>query len=881
MNVIGDLMRAIDTFYYNIILSLAEVHWSLLRGLILMGHTVETINRWLIEDAFAPLIQQTNASLSVAVSFAFLIALIILGLTYMLAALVRLDVVNFRSAVTWYVAGTLFFALGPSLFQGMNDFRTNIAQGFYLSTLQGLQNNVGATFSSLDQVQSTDLALGPLCDYLGVYLPGATGAGTIDGLDVALAYLRADGPDVMGFAYPLYSPGCPAHLLHPFTGNYISGVPQEWFFDGSYFDVVVSPYYFDTLDDAERTASIAMASSSHSRMLTAWPLVIFGVVEQMVYLLISIAMGLTFLSFSMAILFAFFKKTEVIAKSIIDQWIELIVQTVVIAMVQSLVVAFFLAGTAAGNGMVVLGVGLICLIFMLIVLWSGVKAVWNSLNRLFNSMGQATGGVMMSPGTAAIATAGAGAVATAATVSVGSGAMAGMTALRSGATLSQAAGVSFGGSRTLSGAARTLAYLPGVRNTSLGEAAEQFTEGSITRQVARNVPVVGRVTGPMVGTMLLTDRNPDNAEYDDQGLILNRPMLVPAVGEGLENWTVPRGARRRNPGSVDPEFIEDENGEMLPVSGFSPARRQRTGMFTPISTATPTDPIPTTDSNDDVNDERHQQRSDYAAEMQGEEMEQHLSDVMRSNTGISSPLSAMMEENNEGDSNRLGQVAARLEATADLLARAAQMQMMVGQLRISGVPDVAGVMGDVVGKVQYERDQTGQPVNTGVNHLQVGEQMAQVMGLQTQAGTGSAIQRDLARFGIFVDQALRMGLSQQQTEQIVREVQSSPEGKMQPRTRELLDKQVQTDQNVSWLKARDQVDGLEHSARMLPQEIVAFGAMSVPTSSAPITVEPDVTVKPDIQVNIEAGKDTRYDDAMKKESSLGGSGNVIGGNQGD
>src|SRR5690606_8972998 len=255
-----------------------------------------------------------------------------------------------------------------------------------------------ATFSSLDQVQSTDLALGPLCDYLGVYLPGASGAGTIDGLDVALAYLRADGPDVMGFEYPLYSPGCPAHLLHPFTGNYISGVPQEWCFDESYFDVTVSPYYFDDIDDGERAASIAMASSSHSRMLTAWPLVIFGVVEQMVYLLISIAMGLTFLSFSMAILFAFFKKTEVIAKSIIDQWIELIVQTVVIAMVQSLVVAFFLAGTAAGNGMVVLGVGLICLIFMLIVLWSGVKAVWNSLNRLFNSMGQATGGVMLSPG---------------------------------------------------------------------------------------------------------------------------------------------------------------------------------------------------------------------------------------------------------------------------------------------------------------------------------------------------------------------------------------------------------------------------------------------------------------------------------------------------
>jgi hypothetical protein len=126
-----------------------------------------------------------------------------------------------------------------------------------------------------------------------------------------------------------------------------------------------------------------------------------------------------------------------------------------------------------------------------------------------------------------------------------------------------------------------------------------------------------------------------------------------------------------------------------------------------------------------------------------------------------------------------------------------------------------------------------------------------------------------------------MGLSQQQTEQVVREVQSSPEGKMQPETREMLDKQVQTSQNVSWLKARDQVDTLEHSARMLPQEIVAFGAMSVPTSSAPITVEPDVTVNPNIQVTVQAGGDKKYDDAMKKESALGGSGNVIGGSSDD
>jgi len=72
-------------------------------------------------------------------------------------------------------------------------------------------------------------------------------------------------------------------------------------------------------------------------------------------------------------------------------WIELIIQTVVIALIQPLVVTFFLAGTASGKGIIVLGVGLICLIFMVIVLFSGVKAVWKSFNRLFNAFGQATG----------------------------------------------------------------------------------------------------------------------------------------------------------------------------------------------------------------------------------------------------------------------------------------------------------------------------------------------------------------------------------------------------------------------------------------------------------------------------------------------------------
>lgn len=778
----------------------------------------------------------------------------------MLAALVRLEVVSPRNALTWYAAGALFFTIGPSFYQSMNDFRLNIAQVMYVSVLDGLNSNAG-DFSSLSQVSSSDLDLGLLCDQFDVYLPGATGAGMIDGLDIAMAYLRGHAQDVMGYPQPVYSPGCGIYFQNPNPSTWAgaggtSVVPMDWNLDGAYFDHNRSPIMWDSLSEDERTAAVSWAGASQQRALTAWPLLIFGLIEQVVHLLITIAMGITFISFGIAILFAFFKRTESIAHNIINQWIELIVQTTIIALIQALVTGFFLAGAATGSAVAIIGIGLLCLVFILITLWSGIKAVWNSFNRLFNAMSQISGGVIASPGAAAAVTAGAGALAAGAAVTMGSSALAGMTALNRGATMAQAAGVAFGGSQTLSGAARTLAYLPGSRNTALGEAAEQFTEGSVTRQVARNVPVVGRITGPLVGTTLLSNRDPEKADLSAQGQVVNRPMLVPAVGDGLDRWTLPRHARRRGANSGT-EFFEDGDGELLP--GNLPERQRRMGTFTPIYPANETE------------SRRQRERSDHNAEMVSEEMEQHISDALRAHTGTHSTLGSMLTQDRGAGGGD------RLEQAADALLRAAQMQMQLtlGQLKVAGIPNVASIMGDVIGQVQSERGQTGQQSNTGIDNLQVANHMARAVGVTPQETGGSPIQRDLARFGLFVDQALKLGLTPQQTEQVVREVQSSPEGKMQPATRDLLDKQVQTTQNVTWFKAQNEVDSLEHSARILPSEVTVYGAMRVPMEAS----QPQINVKvdPTVQVNVQAPAEEGYDGAVRRESSLGGSGNVMGG----
>ena len=851
-DVLLGLQIQIDTLWYNLLLSLAGMHWSVQRAFLMMGYTIELMNQWLVDNAFTPLIAQTNASLQIVVTASFAVALIVLGITYLLAAFARMRVVEPKSAIAWYLAGGLFFALGPGLYQGMTDFRRDLSQAFYTSSLSGLQNATGTAFDSLNGVSSSDLELISLCDNFGSYMPDWNA--TVDGLDVALAYLRADGIDIMGYPSTPRDPHCQPHTPNPGTGQWAAeAVPWEWRRPGSFFANDRDPVFFPAMTAQERADSIAMASSAHGRLLTAWPLILFGVTEQLVYLLLTTAQGLTFMSFGVAILFAFFKKTEVIARSIIDLWIELIVQTVIIALIQALVVTFFLAGTVSNNGIVVLGVGLICLIFMVIVLLSGVKAVWNSFNRLFNAFGQATGGAVISPGTAAVmttagvASVGAGIVTAGASlvggaVSAGSNALAGMTALQQGATPSQTAGLTLGGVQPLAGAARTLTHIPGLRGTPLGEAAEQFTEGAATRRVARDIPVVGRVAGPLVGEMLLTDRDPDKAEYDKQGRVAWRPMLVPAVGEGLEGWTTPR-KRHATVTADDAEWWETEDGELL--SGFTPVRRSRMGMFTPL-TSTSTEAA--------QDEELTRERETYADDMRGEEMEQHITDTMRrsGSSGV-------------GGGERIDTAAARLERSADALERAAAAVTMTGNLRVSGSEDVASVMSDVIRLL-------GGTGTAGVDHLTVAGLMARTLGVTPPEDGTPPVRNNLARFGIYADQAARLGLSPDQTERAAREVNESPERRIGPKTRAELVEQTVKVSGVSQNEADRQVNRLEVAARLLPNEIMAYGTMSIPR----ITVEPDVKVEPHITIETHHDRD-HYDEAMRSNASMSGREGMLGG----
>jgi hypothetical protein len=854
MPILDDLILKFYTFLYNLLYMLAGAHWGLMRGVFMMGYTVELLTNWITTQAFAPLIQQTGDSLRVATSLAFVFALIILGLTYLIASIVRLDIVSPRNAILWYFAGLLFFGIGPALYQGMNHFRRTVSSAFYLSVLNTIQGQTGAAFSSLNGVQTTDLGILTPCDNFGPYL--GSSAPTISGLDVALAYMRADGIDVMGYPYPVRD-NCQAHVPPQSFP-----IPWEWQRPNSYFDNVKSPPFFPQMTEDERQASINSGLRSQWRLFSAWPLVWFGVFEQITALCIGIAQGLTFISFACAILFAFFKRTEGIAWSLVDQWLSLIVQAVIIAMIQALVVSFFLAGAATNNGLVVVGIGLICLVFMAILLWSGVKAIWRSFNGLFEAMSKATGGVFASPGAAAQIAISAGAAVATGGMSLAGNALGGASALMNGASWAQAAGITFGGSQTLTGAARMVTRLPGLRGTELEEVADHFVEGAATRQVARNIPFVGGLAGPLIGADLLTDRDPAHASKDQKENVYH-PMLVPAMGDALTYLAT--GPRWEKP----------------PESEFSAVRPVRMGTFTPIAAVPDSEETLDRDISQLYADEiANRQRSDYVAQEGGEEMEQHISDV----------ATARMPSAQSSDAPRLDSASSRLERAADQsgdrLGRAAegleraarqqQMQQFEGRLNVAGPANVAGTMGDVVALLQAQR---GGESLKGVDNFTLAGTMAQTLGITPVENGKPPIESDLARFGVFANQALTMGLNGEQSERVVREVKESPDAKLQPETRMELNGQARETRNRSWEDANQEVDRLEHTARLLPNEISAYGVMTVPAavSAAPVVnVKPEVNVRPTVQVTVEAPPNSSRTDSSPNNAALTGSDAILG-----
>jgi len=291
--IVVPIFQAAYTFLHFI----ATILWGLNQAMLLVGYYLMTLTDWLINAAFAPLISQVIYQTGGLLAPIFTIAMLILAITYLLAVFGYVQIVQLRSAILWLLFAAFVFQAGPSLYAGTEQFRRGIGGMFYESGFNTLSGESGS-IDGLSSVGSTpDVAMDTPVNNFWRWLPFDQ---SIDGLDVALAYLYADGCDV------LKASGCMD----------FGPLPARWYLQPpanvGYFDNLRSGDFFRSMNNDERQDSLANAADGIWRLFSGLTVSFFGMVEQLIHLTLAIAMGIAYLSLMIAVLFAFFKRTETI-----------------------------------------------------------------------------------------------------------------------------------------------------------------------------------------------------------------------------------------------------------------------------------------------------------------------------------------------------------------------------------------------------------------------------------------------------------------------------------------------------------------------------------------------------------------------------------------
>jgi|GEM_PF-3039253 len=518
---------------YSILYFIAVTLWGINQALILVGYYLLTITSWLSESMFQPLLESVGNSTDSLLLPVFTLAMLTLAITYLLGVFGVFRVVEFRSAITWMFVAVMWFQFGPELYLGFEQTRRELGGAFFATTFTDLTSGSGSIEGLSDIGDAGDLNISPPANNFGAFLSFDT---AIDGLDIALAYLNADGCDI------LRTTGCLTFLTP--DGN-TGALPTLWYTTGEYFDVTQHGYNFAALTNEERQSSLDAAAAGIWRALSGIVVSLFGMLEQIVQLLLTIAFGIGFASFFIAILFAFFKKTESVTWAVFDVILGLFIQSIITSLLLALVMAFVSVAGATGNGILLLGVGFIGIILVTVLLLGAISAILKSLNGLMGSFGAVTGGSLDAAGTV---TQLAGAYAT------------GGATLLAGGTAAQALGSALGpeAGQKAYYAAQTFGS-----ETAIGGAAQQVAQGAMASYL-------GPVGGYALGRSNRSDDDTENAtDVARKNSVNDLTLGTPIRSGGDDYYETPNLNRRASEGAdirVDPitqqpyEFGIQDNG---------------------------------------------------------------------------------------------------------------------------------------------------------------------------------------------------------------------------------------------------------------------------------------------------------------------------------
>lgn len=439
----------VQQMVYSILYFVAETLWGINQAILLVGYYVMSITSWMSQQMFQPLLDSIGNATDSLLLPVFTLAMLTLGITYLLGVFGVFRVVEFKSAVIWCAVAVMWFQFGPELYLGFEQFRRDLSGGFYGTVFTDL-TGAGGTIEGMGQIgDAGDMQIDPPTNNFGAFLSFDT---AIDGLDIALAYLDADGCDVLRTA------GC---LFQPMPDGSNGNMPLMWYQADGAFDINQHGFFYQfSMTQDERQQSLDDAARGIWIALSGIVVSLFGLLEQIIQLLLTLAFGIAFASFFIAILFAFFKKTESVTWAVFDIILGLFIQSIISSLLLALVMAFVSLAGATGNGILLLGVGFLGIILIAILLIGAVQAILGALNGLMGAFGKATGGNLDAAGSV---------------TRVASAYATGGATLMSGGSLAQTAGAMMG-----PGAAQTAYYASRAfgDNTFLGRAANDVAQGA-------------------------------------------------------------------------------------------------------------------------------------------------------------------------------------------------------------------------------------------------------------------------------------------------------------------------------------------------------------------------------------------------------------------
>jgi len=494
---------------FSILYFISVILWGLNQALLLVGYYILSITSWLSESMFRPLLESVGNSTDSLLLPVFTLAMLTLAITYLLGVFGVFRVVEFRSAITWMIVAVIWFQFGPELYLGFEQTRRELGGAFFATTFTDLTSGSGTIEGLGDIGDAGDLNINPPTNNFGAFLTFDT---AIDGLDIALAYLNADGCDV------LRTTGCLTFLM---PDGSTGALPTRWYRADDYFDLTQHGFLYPGMTNLDRQASLDAAAAGIWRALSGMVVSLFGMLEQIVQLLLTIAFGIGFASFFIAILFAFFKKTESVTWAVFDVILGLFIQSIITSLLLALVMAFVSVAGATGNGILLLGVGFIGIILVTVLLFGAVSAILKSLNGLMGSFGAVTGGNLDAAGSI---TKLASAYATGGATLMGGGSLAQAAGSALGPGIGQKAyyaAQTFGSETALGGIAQQIAqgsaasYLGPVGGYALGRQNHQEDREESHESVSRKQVVSDLILGTPI-------RSSENETADDSPNLIQR-----------------------------------------------------------------------------------------------------------------------------------------------------------------------------------------------------------------------------------------------------------------------------------------------------------------------------------------------------------------------